>query len=145
MYELSPKGLASTKRFEGLRLTAYQDSVGVWTIGFGHTGPDVHPGLVITEPQAEALLIADMRSAVACVNAAVKVSLTQGQFDALADFTFNCGRHNFLGSTLLRKLNAGDYDGAAPQFASWDHAGGQVLPGLLARRKAEAALFGGSV
>ena len=143
MYQLSTQGLALTKGFEGLRLMAYQDSVGVWTIGYGHTGADVLPCHGITEPEAEALLLSDMQEAVACVNGAVKVPLTQGQFDALSDFCFNCGRGNFLSSTLLRKVNAGDYEGAAAQFTLWDHAGGQVIAGLLARRKAEAALFKG--
>lgn len=137
----SSKGLALTEQFEGLRLTAYQDSVGVWTIGYGHTGADVHPGLTITQEQASALLSKDVASAVADVNRLVKVPLTQNQFDALVDFVFNVGGGNFATSTLLRDLNAGNYAAAAAQFPRWVHAGGEILPGLVARRKAEQTLF----
>jgi lysozyme len=137
----SQQGLALTEQFEGLRLTAYQDSVGVWTIGYGHTGADVHPGLTISQQQASALLLNDVASAVATVNRLVSVPLTQNQFDALVDFVFNAGAGNFSGSTLLRELNAGDYAAAAAQFARWVHAGNQILPGLVARRKAEQDLF----
>jgi lysozyme len=137
----SSRGIALTKQFEGLRLTAYQDSVGVWTIGHGHTGADVHPGLTITQSEASALLLKDMDNAVADVNRLVKVSLTQNQFDALVDFVFNAGAGNFSGSTLLRNLNAGNYAAAAAQFARWVHAGTQTRPGLVARRKAEQRLF----
>lgn len=137
----SSKGLTLTEQFEGLRLTAYQDSVGVWTIGYGHTGDDVHPGLTITQQQASALLLKDVASAVADVNRLVNVPLTQNQFDALVDFVFNVGGGNFASSTLLRNLNAGNYAGAAAQFPRWVHAGNQILPGLVTRRKAEQALF----
>ena len=137
----SSKGLALTEQFEGLRLTAYQDSVGVWTIGYGHTGSDVHPGLAITQQQASELLLKDVASAVAAVNRLVTVPLTQNQFDALVDFVFNAGAGNLAGSTLLRDLNAGNYAGAAAQFPKWVHAGNQILPGLVARRNAELALF----
>ena len=139
----SNEGLAMTKAFEGLRLSAYQDSTGIWTIGYGHTGPDVREGLVITEAEATALLMADLADDVACVNKAVTVAITQNQFDAMVDFSFNCGRENFLNSTLLRKVNLGDFTGAAQQFPLWVHAGGRVIPGLVNRRKAEAALFNG--
>lgn len=134
-------GLALTQQFEGMRLSAYQDQVGVWTIGFGHTGPDVHAGLTITQDQATVLLMKDVASASASVNNLVKVPLTQNQFDALVDFVFNLGQGKFAGSTLLRGLNAGDFSGAAAEFVKWDHAGGQVVPGLLRRRLAEAQLF----
>jgi lysozyme len=137
----SSKGLALTEQFEGLRLTAYQDSVGVWTIGYGHTGTDVHPGLTITPQQASDLLLKDIASAVAAVNRLVKVPLTQNQFDALVDFVFNAGAGNFGTSTLLHHLNAGDYAAAAAQFPRWVYAGSQILPGLVARRKAVQALF----
>ncbi len=137
----SSKGLALTEQFEGLRLTAYQDSVGVWTIGYGHTGSDVHPGLTITQQQASDLLRKDVASAVATVNRLVSVPLTQNQFDALVDFVFNAGAGNFADSTLLRDLNAGNYAGAAAQFPRWVHAGNQILPGLVTRRNAEQALF----
>jgi lysozyme len=137
----SVKGMAITEMFEGCRLVAYQDQVGVWTIGYGHTGPDVTPGLTITLAQAQALLGRDVSSAAACVNNSVLVKLTQEEFDALVDFVFNVGAGAFKGSSLLRDLNAGDFAGAAAQFELWDHAGGVVNPGLLRRRQAEAALF----
>jgi lysozyme len=139
--EYSSAGLALTKSFEGLRLTAYQDAGGVWTIGYGHTGPDVKPGQTITEAEATELLLADLQTAVRCVNGAVRVPLTQGQFDALVDFAYNAGRGNLLHSTLLRSVNAGDFAGAEAQFGLWVHAGGKVEPGLVRRRAAEAALF----
>ncbi|HEV2577948.1 MAG TPA: lysozyme [Acidobacteriaceae bacterium] len=142
-YEYSSAGLALTRSFEGLRLTAYQDSAGVWTIGFGHTGSEVRAGQHINEAEAEALLRADLDASVKCVRQAVKVPLTQHQFDALADFCFNAGRGSFLGSTLLHDVNRCNFASAAAQFGLWVHAGGRVIPGLVRRRAAEAALFSG--
>jgi lysozyme len=137
----SGNGLSLTEQFEGCRLTAYQDQVGVWTIGYGHTGPDVTLGLTITQDQAQNLLAQDVSSAAACVNNVVTVELAQDEYDALVDFVFNLGAGAFTGSTLLRDLNAGDFSAAAAQFDEWDHAGGAVVAGLLRRRQAEAALF----
>ena len=137
----SDQGLALTEQFEGLQLTAYQDPVGVWTIGYGHTGSDVQPGLTITQEQASDLLLQDVAGAVAAVNRLVTVPLTQNQFDALVDFTFNVGQGNLASSTLLRELNAGNTEGAAAQFLVWVYAKGVELPGLVKRRQAEAALF----
>lgn len=134
-------GLTLTEQFEGCRLTAYQDQVGVWTIGYGHTGTGVCSGLTITQEQAEALLSSDVAAAAAYVNSAVLIALSQPEFDALVDFVFNLGRGAFAGSTLLKTLNAGDLAGAANQFDRWDRAGGQVVAGLLRRRQAETALF----
>ena len=137
----SANGLSLTEQFEGLRLTAYQDQVGVWTIGYGHTGPDVTPEQTITMAEAQALLAQDVSSAVSCVNTVITVKLTQQEFDALVDFIFNLGIGSFKGSTMLRNLNAGDFTGAVAQFDLWDRAGGAVVAGLLRRRQAEAALF----
>lgn len=137
----SKDGLALTQGFEGLRLTAYQDVAGVWTVGYGHTGAHVTPGQTISEIEADALLLADLADAIRCVNQAVTVDISQCQFDALVDFCFNAGRGSFLNSTLLRKLNFGDVAGAAAQFGLWVHAGGKVVSGLVRRRKAEATLF----
>jgi lysozyme len=142
-YQFSPQGLSLTKQFEGLRLTAYQDVAGIWTIGFGHTG-DVHPGQTITEAQADTLLLSDMAVAIAEVNRLVEVPLTQGQFDALCDFTFNEGVEHITKSTLLRLLNEGDYTAAAQQFSVWVYAGDKVQPGLVRRRAVEQAMFNGS-
>ena len=137
----SQNGLALTKQFEGCRLTAYQDQVGVWTIGYGHTGKGVVSGLTITQDQAEALLSSDIAGSAAYVNQVVTVPLGQNQFDALVDFVFNLGRAAFGGSTMLKQLNAGNFTPAAGQFVLWDHAGGQVVMGLLRRRQAEQAMF----
>jgi len=101
----------------------------------------VRAGLTITQAEADALLRSDVEDAVTCVNRAVNVPITQNQFDALVDFCFNCGRGSLLQSTLLRKVNIGDFAGAAAQFALWDHAGGEVVEGLVKRRTAEAELF----
>lgn len=142
-FRYSEEGLALTKSFEGLRLEAYEDSAGVWTVGYGHTGPAVFEGQTVTDAEAEAMLLADLEDAVRCVNRRVTAAISQGQFDAMVDFCFNAGRGNFLQSTLLRKVNAGDFAGAAAQFGLWVHAGGEVVPGLVRRRQAEAEMFSG--
>lgn len=134
-------GTRFTEAFEGVRFTSYQDVRGVWTIGYGHTGREVGPGQVCTPAQASVWLQQDMLWAEQVVNHAVKVPITQDEFNALVDFVFNVGAGNFDSSTLLRELNAGDYAGAADQFARWDLAGGKVVEGLLRRRVAEADLF----
>lgn len=134
-------GLALTEGFEGVRLIAYLDVGGIWTIGYGHTGGDVCKGLVITDSQAEALLVSDVAAAVACVNHAVRFDITQYEFDALVDFTFNAGRGNFLRSTLLTNLNAGKTEAAAAQFGLWVNAGGKPVSGLVRRRDAEERMF----
>ena len=140
-FSYSSTGLELTRRFEGLRLTAYQDSCGVWTIGYGHTGGRVRKGLTITEPEALELLTTDVLSAAACVNHAVQSPINQNQFDALVDFVFNLGIGNFLSSTLLHKVNACEFDAAKSEFLRWNHAGSRTLEGLTRRRQAEADLF----
>ena len=138
---LSDSGVDLIKNFEGLRLSAYQDSAGVWTIGYGHTG-GVKPGDRISQGQAEALLRKDTGWAQDAVRQQVHVPLTQDQFNALTSFTFNLGAGALQSSTLLSKLNAGDYAGAQAEFGRFVHAGGRVLQGLVRRRAAEADLFG---
>lgn len=138
--EYSKNGLKLTEQMEGVRLVAYQDQVGVWTIGDGHT-KDVKEGDTCTKEQAEQWLLEDVQEAVDAVNRLVTVDLTQNQFDALVDFTFNLGSGNLAHSTLLKLLNSGDYAGAAQHFKDWDRAGGVVRSGLLRRRLAEADLF----
>ena len=142
---ISQAGLTLIKGFEGLRLTAYKDSVGILTIGYGHTGKDVKEGDEITEQWADALLERDVLIAEKCVNGAVQVPITQGEFDALCSFVFNLGCARLRVSTLLRKLNDSDYDGAAAEFKRWNKAGGTVLAGLTRRRVAEVALFESTV
>jgi lysozyme len=141
----SKNGLALTEQFESCRLTAYRDSKGVLTIGWGHTGPEVTEGLVITQEQADEWMLSDVAGAVHSVNSMVTAPVTQEEFDALVDFTFNAGCGHFHGSTMLALLNKGDYHGAAGEFEKWDKCGGVVLTGLLRRRKAEEALFVGGL
>ncbi|HDV8501636.1 TPA: lysozyme [Enterobacter bugandensis] len=143
--QTSEKGIALIKKFEGCKLTAYQDSVGVWTIGYGWTQPVdgklIRAGMTIKQETAERLLKTGLVSYENDVSRLVKVGLTQGQFDALVSFTYNLGARSLSTSTLLRKLNAGDYAGAADEFPRWNKAGGKVLNGLTRRREAERALF----
>lgn len=138
--QTSNNGINLIKRFEGLRLEAYRDSVGIPTIGYGHTH-GVKMGDVITGAQADAFLREDLKVAELTINANAKVKLTQGQFDALASFVFNLGSGNFAKSTLLEKLNTGDYAGAADEFEKWVNAGGKKSPGLVKRRAAEREVF----
>ncbi|HDR2478682.1 TPA: lysozyme [Enterobacter ludwigii] len=143
--QTSDKGIALIKQFEGCKLTAYQDSVGVWTIGYGWTQPvdgkPIRAGMTIKQETAERLLKTGLVSYENDVSRLVKVDLTQGQFDALVSFTYNLGARSLSTSTLLRKLNAGDYAGASDEFLRWNKAGGKVLNGLTRRREAERALF----
>lgn len=131
------------KASEGLRLTAYRDSAGILTIGYGSTG-GIKPGQTITPEQAEAMLVDDLDEAADAVRKLVTVPLTQGQFDALCSFVFNLGAGRLRDSTLLRLLNQGKYGEAAAQFRFWVMAGGQSLPGLIKRRAAERAMFEGA-
>ncbi len=143
--QTSEKGIALIKEFEGCRLTAYQDSVGVWTIGYGWTQPvdgkPIRAGMTIKQETAERLLETGLVSYESDVSRLVKVGMSQGQFDALVSFTYNLGVRSLSTSTLLRKLNAGDYAGAADEFLRWNKASGKVLNGLTRRREAERALF----
>lgn len=139
--KISQKGINLIKQFEGLELKAYRDSVGVLTIGYGSTGSHVSVGEVITEAQAETLLIKDLSRFESGVTELVKVPVTQNQFDALVSFSFNLGLGNLKSSTLLKKLNAKDYTGASKEFERWNKAGGKVLNGLTRRRLAEKELF----
>jgi lysozyme len=131
-------------KWEGLLLTAYLDTIAVpaiYTIGYGHTGPDVHAGQRITKRQALALLTRDLRDAARAVRQNVHVKLSVRQRIALISLVFNCGPGAIAGSTLQAKLNAGNYHGAADELLEWSHAGGHVVEGLLNRRKAERWLF----
>lgn len=143
--QISSDGLTIIKHFEGRELKAYQDSVGVWTIGYGHTSaagsPRVTPGMTISEQQAEDILKQDLDLFENGVRDLVKVAINRDQFAALVSFAFNVGLGALAESTLLRKLNAGDYSGAANEFPRWVKAGGNTLPGLVRRRDAERALF----
>lgn len=137
---ISERGIDLIKQFEGVRLHAYDDGVGVVTIGYGHT-KGVRWGDRITQDEAENLLQQDLVAFERCVADAVDVPLTQSQFDALVSFAFNVGCGALRRSTLRSVLNAGDYEGAADQLLRWNRGGGRVLRGLVRRREAERALF----
>jgi lysozyme len=146
-------GVALIKEFEsclkpvpGRRgyFTTYVCPAGVLTIGWGHTnanGRQFKAGDVWTQGECDAALREDIAVAERAVRRRVKVDLAQSQFDALASFVMNCGEGNFAKSTLLRKVNAKDFEGAAEEFGKWVNGGGKPLKGLVRRRKAEAELF----
>ena len=139
--KISEKGLALIRKFEGLELEPYVCPGGKLTIGYGHTGPDVKALKKITKDYAEALLLVDVVRFERAVNEFVDVPLRQGQFDALVSFAFNLGSNSLKGSTLLKKLNQGDEDGALGEFIRWNKAKGLVQRGLTERREAEQELF----
>jgi GH24 family phage-related lysozyme (muramidase) len=136
----SSEGVDLIKSFEGLRTTAYRDPVGVLTIGYGTT-TGVYEGQRISEAQAEAFLKKDLERFEQAVKSSVKVSLNSDQFSALVSFTYNVGEGAMAGSTLVRYLNQGDYQGAADEFLRWNKGGGVELAGLTRRRNAERAMF----
>ena len=137
---INQAGLDLIQEFEGLRLEAYQDSVGIWTIGYGHT-KGVNEGDTCTKEQAQQWLAEDCHRAETCIQQSVSAALTENEFSALVCFVFNVGCGNFLGSTLLKLLNDGRIDECPAQFLRWNHAGGKVLDGLTRRRTAESELF----
>lgn len=126
--------------FEGLRLHSYPCPAGVWTIGYGSTGPDIGPGLVWTQEQAQERM---MQEALSVYQGAKKLApkASEAALCALADFAYNLGQSRLAGSTMLRKYNAGDVTGAKLECEKWVWSGARVLPGLVLRRKAEAALL----
>lgn len=153
--DLGAEGLALLKGDEGLRLHTYDDATGktvgfgddyagVLTIGYGHTGPEATPGRTVTVEGAEQLLLEDVQARLPQINGLLKVPLNQNQFDAVFCLGYNIGfgPRGLGGSTLLRKLNAGDILGAAAEFRVWNKSGGKVIAGLVKRRADEAALFG---
>ena len=140
--QISEKGTSLIKHFEGCRLEAYQDSVGIWTIGYG-TIKGVKEGDKINQDEAEHLLQEEMPEYEGYINDMVKVALEQNQFDALCSWVFNLGPNNLKSSTLLKVLNEGKYDEVPEQVVRWNKAGGKVLEGLKKRREAEALLFQG--
>lgn len=132
--------IAAIKKFEGVRLTAYQDSVGVWTIGFGHTA-GVKKGDKITEYQAEQFLREDLKKFEAIADKCKRIT-TQGRYDAILDFIYNCGPANWNSSTLKKYIEAGKVVWEIQeQFLRWVNAGGKKLGGLVTRRIWEANRF----
>lgn len=140
--KVSDKGIALIKEFEGCKLTAYKDSVGVWTIGYGHTR-SARQGMVITQDQADELLELDVATHATGVYKALQVKLEQHQFDAVVSLAFNVGVTAVRNSTLLKMINRGDVKLAAAQFDRWNKAGGKVLAGLTRRRAAERKMYEG--
>jgi lysozyme len=143
--KISDRGLDLIKRFEGLELEAYQDVVGIWTIGYGHTSmagpPDVVPGMEISEREAEKILKRDLQQYEEGVEKAVKAEITQNMYDALVSITYNIGVSAMKRSTFIKRLNNKQYEAAAEAMHWWNKAGGRVVQGLKNRREAEAALF----
>lgn len=147
----STNGIELVKRFEGLHrvqpdgtVSSYRCPAGKWTIGYGST-KGVRSGMKLTEQECEDRLVNDLKDAEAAVKRQVLVPLSQYQFDALVSFTFNLGEGNLRASTLLKKLNKGDYQAVPSEMLKWNKATvdgvKQVLPGLTRRRAAEAALW----
>lgn len=145
--QTSKYGIAALKKSEGCELSAYQDIVGVWTIGVGHTAAAGTPfpvkGMTIASAEADELLSHDLRGLEVDISSCVTVKLEQYQFDALVSFVFNLGIGNFKKSTLLKKINAGKFEACPAEFLKWGNAGGKPCAALLHRRHAEAALFSG--
>ncbi|ECR8445208.1 lysozyme [Salmonella enterica] len=142
--KISDSGLAALKREEGCKLTAYPDSRGIWTIGTGHTGKvdgvAIHRGMTITQDTADRLLRDDLSWVERCIADRVAVVLNQNQYDALCSLIFNIGANAFIGSTVRRQLNAGNYTAAADAFLKWSRAGSN--PTILGpRRGRERAMF----
>ena len=136
----SAEGISLIKKFEGCELYAYQCSANVWTIGYGHT-KDVEPGMQITQEDAEQRLVDELHEYENYINEYVTAPLSQNQFDAMVSWVYNLGPANLKASTLLKVLNAGDYEGVPAQIRRWNKAGGEILDGLIRRREAEARLF----
>lgn len=140
--QLSKTGIELLKHFEGCELKAYQDSVGVWTIGYGHT-KGIYEGLEITQSEAEKMLVDELPEYEGYITDKVVPMLQQHEFDALVCWVYNLGPTNLSSSTMLKKLNAGEFKEVPFQMKRWDKAGGQPLLGLTRRRNAEALLFKG--
>lgn len=141
VYNITRSGIDKIKRHEALRLTPYQDVAGKWTIGYGHLLRAGEWYDRISEDQAEDLLREDLGKAESAINQYVTAPLNPNQYDALVSFVYNVGATAFKNSTLLRKLNQGDYDGAAGELQRWKYAGGKISAGLVARRQREETLF----
>lgn len=146
--KISQSGVDVAHYFEQCKLKAYPDpgseDGNPWTIGWGHTGPEVVEGLVWTQDQADAAFLEDIAESEQAVEGLVGVKLCQGEFDALVLFVYNIGVTAFKNSTMLRLLDACDLDGARGQFKRWDKNDGKVMRGLKRRRAAEVALWDGA-
>jgi lysozyme len=146
--QMTDEGLDLIKHFEGFRGAAYRDPVGIWTIGYGHTSmagtPEVTAGLTVSETEAGEILARDVETFATGVRALVRVALSDGQFSALVSFAYNVGLGALKKSSVLTAVNARDFAAVPRRLQLWTRAGGHVLPGLMRRRAAEAALFASS-
>jgi lysozyme len=133
---ISAAGIAAIKQREGFKLRAYQDTRKIWTIGVGHTGPDVKRGVIWSEPHVDAILVLDLQKFENAVNMAAKNVLTQNQFDACVSLAFNIGVQGFIGSSVVKQINSGNMQAAADDFLMWEKP-----PELKARREGEWAQF----
>jgi len=138
--KISEDGLELIKKFEGCETSAYQDSVGVWTIGFGHT-KDVEEGQTCSIEDAESMLADEMDEYEGYINNMVKVDLQQHEFDSLVAWVYNLGPTNLGESTMLKVLNGGQFDRVPNEMNRWTRAGGEILEGLVRRRQAESLMF----
>lgn len=143
MRTINQAGLDLIKSYEKCKLIAYKDVGGVWTIGWGSTGPDVVEGLTWTQAQADERFASDMNSFCSKVEALLHARFNVGdnEFAALVSFAYNVGAHALATSHLLGLVNMGEFYAAAQEFVKWDHVNGVVVPGLVRRREAEEALF----
>lgn len=137
----SADGIVLVKSFESCQHRAYKCPAGIWTIGYGHTGKDVHEGQIATDDEIRLMLLSDLQKFETAISNCVHVPLEQYEFDACISLAFNIGQGAFGDSTLCRMLNAGNKAGAADQFPRWNKVGGKVLAGLVRRRSAERLLF----
>jgi len=142
--KMSKEGVdALLKKFEGCKLSSYRCPANVWTIGYGHTSaagvPEVKDGMKITQKQADDILFDDLVKYETAVYGMVKQPLTQHQFDVLVDFAYNAGVGALQKSTLLKKVNAAQFDDVPAELAKWTKGGGKVLPGLVRRCQARSA------
>lgn len=142
---MTPEGLALIRQFEGFRGEAYRCPAGIWTIGYGHTTragpPSVVPGMTMSEARAREVLEADVERVAEGVRASLTRRVSDPQFSALVSFAFNVGVGAFRSSSVLRAVNAGDFAAVPRRLQLWVKGGGKVLPGLVRRRAAEAAMF----
>lgn len=142
--KLNEAGISLIKTFEQCRLRAYPDPAtgnDPWTIGWGATGPDVKPGVIWTQDQADKRLATDLELVCNKIMPMIKTPLTDNQFSALVSFAYNLGEGHLHSSALLKLINSGDVTKAANEFPKWDKAAGKEMPGLLRRRLAEQRLF----
>jgi lysozyme len=142
---ITDQGLSLIRRLEGFRAGAYKDAAGMWTIGYGHTSaagsPQVRPGMKISRKEADHILARDVAMFAQGVQSLVSIPLTDGQFSALVSFSYNVGLENFRKSSVLRAVNGGKFAAVPRRLSLWVKSGGRVLPGLVNRRAAEAAMF----